>query len=145
MKYVLAIEGQETPLDESIAANDDVLRTTIAAYMPQLANAEIQRRTEGDTVRIQMLKRAGTKGCVAAVCQELGAAPPQLNPALSLVWQLEQLKLQQGLDLTALIALQPQIEAAYTNGQKWEVAIANANLNLCRAPATPARITPKLI
>ncbi|MBD2309896.1 hypothetical protein H6G17_31300 [Chroococcidiopsis sp. FACHB-1243] len=53
MKYVLVIEGQETPLDESIAANDDVLRTTIAAYMPQLANAEIQRRTEGDTVRIQ--------------------------------------------------------------------------------------------
>lgn len=34
MKYVLVIEGQETPLDESIAANDDVLRTTIAAYMP---------------------------------------------------------------------------------------------------------------
>jgi hypothetical protein len=145
MKYVLVIEGQETPLDESIAANDDVLRTTIAAYMPQLANAEIQRQTQGDTVRIQMLKRAGTKGSVAAVCQELDAAPPQLNPALSLVWQLEQLKLQKDLDIAALIALQPQIEAAYTNGQKWEVAIANANLNLCRAPATPARIMPKLI
>lgn len=145
MKYILVIEGQETPLDETIAANDDVLRTTIAAYMPLLANAEIQRRTEGDTVRIQMLKRAGTKGSVAAVCQNLRTAPPQLNPALSLVWQIEQLKLQKDLDITALIALQPQIEAAYTNGQKWEVAIASANLDLCRAPAAPARITPKLI
>lgn len=145
MKYILVIEGQETPLDETIAASDDVLRTTIAAYMPQLANAEIQRRTEGDTVRIQMLKRAGTKGSVAAVCQDLRAAPPQLNPALSLVWQIEQLELQKDLDIAALITLQPQIEVAYSNGQKWEAAIARANLDLCHAPAIPARITPELV
>lgn len=57
MKYIAIIEGQEIPLDEALAQDDNTLKTAISVYFPEYANAEIERQTTDDTVSIRLVKR----------------------------------------------------------------------------------------
>lgn len=61
-RAVLEIEGQhvEVPLD--IARDDDRLRRTLSPLFPGAANAQFERKEDGDTLKVQVIKRLGTKG-----------------------------------------------------------------------------------
>lgn len=101
MKYIAIIEGQQIPLDETIAQDDNTLKTAISVYFPEYANAEIERQTTDDTVSIRLVKKAGTKGYLTqdVLVQNLQECRQEINPALKLSWQLKFLDIKNQITL----------------------------------------------
>ena len=117
MKYIAIIEGQQIPLDEAIALDDNTLKTAISVYFPEYANADIKRQTTDDTVSIQLVKKAGTKGNVFG---ELKNHLEEINPALKLGWQLKIAEIKNQNTLEDLITIQPEIDRAIKSAQSWQ-------------------------
>lgn len=141
MNYILVIENQQIPIEEKIAASDDVLRQAISSYYPELAHAQIQRELEGETVKIQMIKQAGTKGCnTTNIIQYLAESPDCTNPALLLSWQLKQMEINGNLSIEQLIELQPAIDKAVGEGEVWIQAIQATLHSLKNAPSVPSNL-----
>ena len=61
-KAMLDIEGQNIAVPLDIAIDDDKLRRTLAPLFPGAANARFERKEEGDTLMVQVIKQLGTKG-----------------------------------------------------------------------------------
>ncbi|MFQ4143286.1 hypothetical protein [Chlorogloeopsis sp. ULAP02] len=118
MNYIAIIEGQQVPIPEETASNDEKIRLAISTYFPEYANAEITRTTTGDTTEIRLVKRAGTKGnCIT----ELKLAPEQINPAFELAWKLKLLEIKNQLPLELLISIQAEIIHTIKVGESWEI------------------------
>ncbi|KYC34693.1 hypothetical protein WA1_49065 [Scytonema hofmannii PCC 7110] len=141
MNYILVIENQEIPIEEKIAASDDVLRQAISSYYPELAHAQIQRNSEGETVKIKMIKQAGTKGCnTPNIIQYLAESLDCTNPALLLSWQLKLMEINGNLSIEQLIELQPVIDKAVEEGEVWIQAIQATLHSLTNAPSVPSNL-----
>jgi hypothetical protein len=136
MKYIAIIEGQEIPLDEAIAQDDNTLKTAISVYFPEYANAEIERQTTDDTVSIRLVKKAGAKG---SQFRELKNSSEEINPALKLGWQIKLLEIKNQISLENLITLQPEIEKAIKLGQNWETYIEKVTRSLQHQPAATSK------
>jgi hypothetical protein len=136
MKYIAIIEGQEIPLDEAIAQDDNTLKTAISVYFPEYANAEIERQTTDDTVSIRLVKKAGTKG---SQFRELKNSFEEINPALKLGWQIKLLEINSQINLESLITLQPEIDKAIKLGQSWETYSEKVAQSLKQQPAITSK------
>jgi hypothetical protein len=136
MKYIAIIEGQEIPLDEAIAQDDNTLKTAISVYFPEYANAEIERQTTDDTVSIRLVKKAGTKG---NQFRELKISFEEINPALKLGWQIKLLEINSQISLENLITLQPEIDKAIKLGQSWETYSEKVAQSLKQQPAITSK------
>ncbi|HEX2915977.1 MAG TPA: hypothetical protein VH186_34765 [Chloroflexia bacterium] len=62
MMAILKFEGQEISIDDRMAQNDKMLLEFVATFSPELANATITRKKEGDRLVVTLTKRAGPKG-----------------------------------------------------------------------------------
>ncbi|MBD2337498.1 hypothetical protein H6G64_10915 [Calothrix sp. FACHB-156] len=136
MKYIAIIEGQEIPLDEAIAQDDNTLKTAISVYFPEYANAEIERQTTDDTVSIRLVKKAGTKG---SLFRELKNSSEEINPALKLGWQIKLLEINSQINIESLITLQPEIDKAIKLGQSWENYSEKVAQGLKQQPAITSK------
>lgn len=136
MKYIAIIEGQEIPLDEAIAQDDNTLKTAISVYFPEYANAEIERQTTDDTVSIRLVKKAGTKGNHFT---ELKNSFEEINPALKLGWQIKLMEINSQISLENLITLQPEIDKAIKLGQFWETCSEKVAQSLKQQPAITSK------
>ncbi len=141
MKYIAIIEGQQIPLDETIAQDDNTLKTAISVYFPEYANAEIERQTTDDTVSIRLVKKAGTKGNLIQEIpiQQLQECRQEINPALKLSWQLKFLDIKNQITLEDLITLQPEIDKAIKSGENWETYTEKVAQSLKHQPATTSK------
>lgn len=133
--YVIHIEGQQIPVDAAIGASDDLVRKALAPVYPQAANAAITRVEKDDTVTIQVVKRAGTKGGDPA--EYLEACAGGMNPAVALMQELR--KTDEALQLGRLLALDQQIERAIREGreQAAKLEAAAKRLDAARPAAAP--------
>ncbi|NEU71724.1 hypothetical protein PI95_003765 [Hassallia byssoidea VB512170] len=141
MKYIAHIEGQQIPLDEAIASDDNTLKTAISVYFPDYANAEIERQITDDTVSIRLVKKAGTKGNLGqkVLIQQLQESPLEVNPALKLGWQLKLLEMKNQITLSGLIAIQPEIDKAIKSAQSWETYTEKVTQSLKQQPAATSK------
>ncbi|MBD2772021.1 hypothetical protein [Iningainema tapete] len=141
MKYIAHIEGQQILLDETIASDDNTLKTAISVYFPEYANAEIERQTTDDTVSIRLVKKAGTKGNLIqeVTIQQLRESPFEVNPALKLAWQLKLLEIKNQITLSGLIAIQPEIDLAIKSAQSWETYTEKVTQSLKQQPAATSK------
>ncbi len=64
---IIKIEGQEIPLDVSIATDDNLLKAALSPYYPSIKNAQISRETlmSGQMI-VLIVKKAEHKGKKAA-------------------------------------------------------------------------------
>ncbi|PMB11645.1 hypothetical protein CEN49_01260 [Fischerella thermalis CCMEE 5273] len=135
MNYIAIIEGQQVPIPEETASNDEKIRLAISTYFPEYANAEITRTTTGDTTEIRLVKRAGTKGnCIT----ELKLAPEQINPAFELAWKLKLLEIKNQLPLELLISIQAEIIHTIKVGESWEIYTEKVSNFLKQQPSIPS-------
>ncbi|MDM9383534.1 hypothetical protein QUB80_22870 [Chlorogloeopsis sp. ULAP01] len=135
MNYIAIIEGQQVPIPEETASNDEKIRLAISTYFPEYANAEITRTTTGDTTEIRLVKRAGTKGnCIT----ELKLAPEQINPAFELAWKLKLLEIKNQLPLELLISIQAEITHTIKVGESWEIYTEKVSNFLKQQPSIPS-------
>lgn len=141
MKYIAHIEGQQIPLDEAIASDDNTLKTAISVYFPDYANAEIERQITDDTVSIRLVKKAGTKGNLGkkVLILQLEESPLEVNPALKLGWQLKLLEMKNQITLSGLIAIQPEIDKAIKSAQSWETYTEKVTQSLKQQPAATSK------
>ena len=149
-KAIVKIEGQDVPLAERIAADDNLLKKALRRFYHSITNATITRKREGGVLIVTVVKRADYKGrgtprgaARARTPQErvldaIRRAREHTNPALVLARDL-QLQLARGRTThTALSRRDAEIEAAIEAGAK-EVESTRAALRRikeCRPVAT---------
>ncbi len=59
---IIKIEGQEFPLDVTIAANDELLKTALSPHYPSIKNAAVTRETRAGQMIVSIVKKAEHKG-----------------------------------------------------------------------------------
>ena len=150
-KAIVKIEGQDVPLAERIAADDNLLKKALRRFYHSITNATITRKREGGVLIVTVVKRADYKGRTTPRGAAARARTPQervldairrarehTNPALVLARDL-QLRLARGRTThTALARRDAGIEAAIEAGAK-EVESTRAALRRikeCRPVAT---------
>lgn len=112
---LVKLDGQEFEIDNSIAADDNLIRQSLTPFYPAVANATINRETKDDQEIITIVKRAGTKG-MSTPLEQLLNSPEEINPALRMAWRLRSLEGAEEVDPMQLIALQEQIDIAIEAG-----------------------------
>jgi hypothetical protein len=148
---ILKLEGQEIELDERMAQNDKALLEFVATFSPELANATITRKQEGNQTVVTLTKRAGSKGsgngsevikAQSGVVTGLLEAPLYLNPALLLGWQLKQAEATGSLTLDRLLRLQTTLAEAIEQGETELELVENSLKRLLNAPPVPSKTLP---
>jgi hypothetical protein len=149
-KAIVKIEGQDVPIAERIAADDNLLKKALRRFYHSITNATITRKREGGVLIVTVVKRADYKGRGTPrgaarartpeerVLDAIKRAREHTNPALVLARDL-QLQLARGRTThTALARRDAEIEAAIDAGAK-EVESTRAALRRikeCRPVAT---------
>lgn len=149
-KAVVKIEGQDVPIAERIAADDNLLKKALRRFYHSITNATITRKREGGRLIVTVVKRADYKGrgtprgaARARTPQErvldaIKSAREHTNPALQLARDLQLLLARGRTTHTALARRDAEIEAAIDAGAK-EVESTRAALRRikeCRPVAT---------
>ncbi|MGI9107350.1 MAG: hypothetical protein ACR2G4_14010 [Pyrinomonadaceae bacterium] len=162
MSHVVVIDNQEIPLDAETAASDHEIRQALRWCYPEIANATINRRTEGEREIITVIKRAGTKGSVASeinadgeistteikhrvlkeVCAELRRAPEVVNPAVQLAHELQTRIATGDLTLGELTLMREEMQLVIELGETEESRVEQARGRLVRAPAQASCFVP---
>ncbi|MGA9998084.1 MAG: hypothetical protein WBP93_21905 [Pyrinomonadaceae bacterium] len=164
MSHVVVIDNQEIPLDAETAASDHEIRQALKWCYPEISNATINRRTEGEREIITVIKRAGTKGAAdcrgtaarecrgkasAVASRTLGnvlaalvAAPEEINRAVLVACEL-QTKIATGdLTLGELTLKRAEMQEALDAGEAEETRIEQARTRLLSAPAQSSCLVP---
>ena len=108
---LVEIEGQQVPVDEEIAQDDNLLKQLFRPYYPDVANARIDRK-EGEIIKV--IKVAGPKGL--SPLEILLDAPEAVNPAIQMCRVVQQRELLSNLDYTGMEELASEIEATIQQG-----------------------------
>jgi len=135
----IQIDGQNFPLPEEIAAQDDLLKAALAPFVPWIANAQIDRKEKDGQALVSIVKRADWKGNTRAVVDALIANPNEINPAVAL-WMEMQGQLDAN-DPGTILALEPMISAAIQEGERDIAAVQQAFTRLVECvPGSSHRI-----
>lgn len=118
VKVIVSFEGQQHPVDENIAANDQLLRDLFTPFYPDMANSVIERKP-GEIIKI--IKRAGPKG--ASPLEVLITSPEEVNPALTMCRKVQHMELMGELDYESMNALSNEIEEAIKQGTEYSNVI----------------------
>lgn len=130
---IIKLEGQSIPIDNDIAAADELIRKALLPFYPEVGNATISRSEEDGETVINIVKRAGTKGSTPLA--SLIAAPEEANPAITLAWELKRLEAAEELELRQLLEYHPRIDRAIEQGEAEAEQVAEA-LNKLQAAVT---------
>ncbi len=163
MSHVVVIDNQEIPLDAETAASDHEIRQALKWCYPEIANATINRRTEGEREIITVIKRAGTKGVadcrgtarerrgegsavagrtLSKVVAALISAPEEINRAVLVASEL-QTKIATGdLTLGELTLKRAEVQDALDAGEAEETRVEQARVKLLSAPAQSSCFVP---
>jgi hypothetical protein len=148
MEHILEIDQQEIPLDAETAASDHEIRLALRNTYPEIANATISRRTEGEGEIITVIKRAGTKGRdraanpVDAVLRELVSAPETIPAAVTLAAELNAQMAAGTLTLGGLALHQGAMSAAIADGEDEITQVEQARQRLRQSPPQASASVP---
>ncbi len=153
MSHVVVIDNQEVPIDAETASSDHEIRQALKWCYPEISNATINRRTEGEREIITVIKRAGTKGSVErgvtraeeyamtvarrtldAVACALSALPEELNPAVRLACDLQERMAVNELTLGELVLKRAEMQEVLALGEEEEAQVEQARTRLVHAP-----------
>jgi hypothetical protein len=129
---IVEIFGQQIEIPDGL--RDEQVRALFAPFYPDIAHAQLKREGE----RLKVIKQAGTKGCYAAVAENLQQAPAYLNPALALALRLREPEIQGHLSLEMLLPLQEALESALAENQQQSQLSRKMAAKLAAAPAVAA-------
>jgi hypothetical protein len=150
---IITIDGQQFPLPDEIAAQDDLLKAALAPFVPWIVNARIERTEKDGATVVNVVKRADWKGCTltevtlvsevegnSAVIAALIASPDEMNPAVAL-WQ--QLQARTDLnDPAVVLAFEPTLHQAIEQGERDIAAVQQALARLAECAPAPATRIP---
>lgn len=136
MPTTIMYEGHEIPIDDTIAASDELLKQALLPHLgAEIANAQVTRTTKEGQPVVTLTKRAGPKGTTTQVLEAFRQAPEYINPAFGLACMLKWNEARGTLDFQGLLDLQPVIEAALASDEREETHIKRAVSRMREAPA----------
>ena len=138
MQYVVSIEGQNIQLPAGIGERDEDVKRAMAPFFPEVANAMLTRKTEGETTTITVVKRAGSKGLAGLAYLDNCAGG--VNPAVALYQDLQKAGELVDPDPAYLLELDARVDQALKDGEDQAKAVEYAANRLARAVASPAPI-----
>jgi hypothetical protein len=160
MECVLRIDGQEKPIDPSLASATDnyaKLRKIMATIFPLIGNASISDKKEGEKTVVTVVKRADSKGRKVArdakdeshqskvlrmITECLDEAPPEENPALTYARALR-LKLAAGrLSISQLRNRRRGIDQVIKAGEDEANRVKSITNKLDAASPIPSIVVP---
>ncbi len=129
MPALIRLEGQLIPVEDAIAADDELIKKALLPFYPEVGNALISRTQEDGQTVVSVLKRAGTKGVTPF--EVLIAAPESVNPAIALAWELKRLEAKGELeDPAVLLQYSKQIDQAIEQGKNEASDVAHSRAKL---------------
>lgn len=148
---VVVVEGIELQMMLAIAKDDTMLRRALSAHYPDAANATFTRTVTDGVMRVNVQKRAGSKGAgsfnlkshsngFSLVLDALMTAPSYLDPALVLSWRLA--RTGAGMSLEEQMKVQPEIEKAISVSTNNADEVRTSGKTLLASPAIPSPKTP---
>lgn len=135
-KVLIEIEGQQIPVDEEIASDDNLLRQLLRPYYPDASNAKIDRK-EGEIIKV--VKVAGPKGTTPL--EMLLDAPETVNPALVVCRKVQRQELTTALDYDSMKQLAAEIDEAIEIGTT-EVEAVNRSIAVLQKSAPAPGLPP---
>lgn len=144
MNYIVSVEGQTIPVPEEIGASDEAVKRALTPFYPEVANALITRVTKDETVTINVIKKAGSKGAGAltgaGALATLLAREGGQNPAIALYQEIHLAEIHGQMDPYTLLELDARIERALEIGERQgeQVRAALRRLQGSRAQAAGA-------
>lgn len=106
-------DGREFP-DSDPDLTPDQVRQSLTAFFPELANAEIQERKEGDDDVFEFRRRVGTKGADSIV-EVIGSVP---SCRLTIIDLVNELTTPAGLDYEAAQKRQDEVNLAVAEADR---------------------------
>lgn len=141
-KIVLDGDGQEFDIPLELVETDAILEDALAGAYPDIRGARIERNNESGKLVINVTKRSGPKGSVAAAQLVLRHAPRHVNPAVALCLQLRELESAEPLSPEVLVTLDATIRQAIEEGEAEGKEVAAATAALARIPSLPSLTVP---
>jgi len=140
MSALIKLEGQIIPVEDAIAADDELIKKALLPFYPEVGNALISRTQEDGNTVISVLKRAGTKG--VSPFEVLVGASESVNPAIALAWEIKRLEAKGELeDPIVLLRYSKQIDQAIEQGENEASDVARSRAKLQTAcPKTSTAI-----
>lgn len=141
------LEGQTIQMPDEVAQTDEGLIRALSPLYPDVANAEIARKTVGGETTITVVKRPGPKGtndqpsAQVQVVTALVAAPSEANPAVRHCLELCGLDLAKAT-VEELFALRGRIDQACEQGESEIDSVRRTLKALHWAAPIPARHAP---
>ena len=129
----IKIEGQDIPLADDIASDDEKLRRVLAPFYPETANATFGRETKDGALVVTVTKRAGKLGLTPLAA--LLAVPRWLNPAVALYQRISQ---DDEVSPEKIAALSDEIQQACEAGNAEVTAVQKARERLAKARPRPS-------
>jgi hypothetical protein len=125
------IEGQTLEFDDEIAQDDDLLRAALQPNWPDAKTAQFTRTKHGDTLTVQVTKKAGTKG---NLIDALLTAKEGVNPAIAMSRRIAEMQRVGEIDPVQIVKMIPEIGAAADLAERDVQAAAAARADLEKAP-----------
>jgi hypothetical protein len=133
------IEGQTLELDDEIAQDDDLLRAALQPSWPDAKTAQFTRTKNGDTLTVQVTKKAGTKG---NLIDALLTAKEGVNPAIAMSRRIAEMQAAGELGPERIAELTPEIGAAADLAERDLRAASVTRNDLFEAAPIPSSTIP---
>jgi hypothetical protein len=137
MIYNVLIEGQTLTMPVGIGEKDEDIKRAMAPYFPEIANALLTRKTEGEVTTITVVKRAGRKGVYSPI-QALEACAGGKNPVIALYEEVEARSQEITDDPLEFLAIEARIEKVLEEGTAQAKLISKARERLIDTQPQPA-------
>jgi hypothetical protein len=153
LTYLLHVQetGQTFPLPTSIAADDNLVKRSLASVIPYIDTAKLERSEPKDgVVTITVTKTHAPKGAgipgstFSAVIASLVASEADgTNAVIKTFLNVEQLSKEiAGYGPHQILELKKQIEAAFKEGEKQEAGFKAALNSLIESSPQASRVVP---
>lgn len=136
-KAIVKIEGQEIPIPLDIAHDDALVKRALAPFFPGAANSKINRTEKDDTLYVDVVKVAGSKG--ASPLSKLMKRKGGKNPVVEVYEDLRDRKFESPEEMTAMNA---RIERALKDGEEQYKIFASSLEYLSSTEPDPGPVVP---
>jgi hypothetical protein len=141
-KIILTGDGQEIPVEDEIAKDDELLRSVVKSISPAYSNPTFRRETKaGGELVVHVSKQAGTKG--AGAVEFLLAADASPGPVVLMRGRMDRLSKRRRLSVNAALSMEAEVSDAVAHASNDRRLVLRAVSVLYSCEGVPSRYVPE--
>jgi hypothetical protein len=150
--YMLNVQetGQTFPMPAGIGASDELIKRSLAAVIPYIDTAKLERTEKDGVTTITVAKSHAPKGAgdsgsffAALITSLIESGQDGANPVIRTFLELEQVKDEiHAFQPHQMLELKKRLEAAFRAGEQRHEALKDAVQLLVKSAPQPAKCVP---